>query len=102
MHNSGVNEAKEHISAASADLITKATEFTSYANLAPIATAEEVIPPILEAQAIFDQVADQSNPEYRKIMQDKMQRLQVLLTKLHAAGRKDLWGAPELEAKDEG
>jgi hypothetical protein len=101
-NEASVNEAKEHISAASVDLITKATEFNYYANLAPIATAEEVIAPILEAQAIFHQVADESSPEYEKTMQDKMQRLQVLLTKLHAAGRKDLWGTPEAEAKNEG
>jgi hypothetical protein len=74
-------------------------DLTTYAALAPLATADDVLP-LLTAAA--DQVFREVNvnaPDATDRIQGQLKALRALLNELQAAGRNDLWGDSELKAK---
>jgi hypothetical protein len=76
--------------------------FSNHVNLAPLAVVEEVIPLVA---AVSDQISsfDSSTPEtIAASSTSQVAALSKLLRTLQAAGRKDLWGTPEAEARAEG
>ena len=75
--------------------------FATYVSLSPLAIAEDVVPLVTTTWESFKDL-DLSAPELIAAnMPEKQKALGELLRKLQAAGRKDLWGTPEPEAKTE-
>jgi hypothetical protein len=75
--------------------------FATYVSLSPLAIAEDVVPLVTSTWERFKEL-DLSSPELIAAnMPEKQKTLGELLRKLQAAGRKDLWGTPEPEAKAE-
>ena len=82
-------------------LAASVKEFTTYATLAPLATADDVLP-LLTAinKQVFLEV-NFNSPDVASEIQSRMNPLFALLKQLQDAGRKDLWGTPEPEVKAE-
>jgi len=81
------------------DQQTHGDTFGNYVSLSPLAIAEDVVP---LATTAWDRRKhlDFSSPELIAAnVPEQLESLGDLLRKLQAAGRKDLWGTPELEAK---
>jgi hypothetical protein len=81
-------------------LHTVTQKFVTYSRLAPLATADSVSAAILNVgpQHLSEPLA-LGTPAIHKQIQGTVNALTALLTDLQAAGRKDLWGDPELEPK---
>jgi hypothetical protein len=75
-------------------------EFMRYANLAPLATADSVLPMVAAAAAKMGRCYASTKDEQAQL-QIIIGDLFSLRSTLQEAGRKDLWGMPELEAKAE-
>ena len=75
--------------------------FTTYATLAPIATADDVLPLLAAASSQGFQQISFDSPDAAAHIHAQMNVLSDLLKHLQTAGRKDLWGAPEPEARAE-
>jgi flagellar motor protein MotB len=80
-------------------LSTLVTAFVRYANLAPLATADSVTPLVLESAVRFNEFFA-GNPN-AALLTSVITNFNSLRERLQAAGRKDLWGTPEPEAKAE-
>src|ERR1017187_8235640 len=81
------------------DQVTHGNAFATYVSLSPLAIAEDVVPLVTSTWEKFKEL-DLSSPELIAAnMPEKQRALGELLRKLQAAGRKDLWGTPEPEAK---
>ena len=73
--------------------------FSAYVSLSPLAIAEDVVPLVTSTWEKFKDL-DLSTPQLIAAnMPEKQKALGELLRKLQAAGRKDMWGTPETEAK---
>ena len=83
------------------DQVAHGNVFATYVSLSPLAIAEDVVPLVTSTWERFKEL-DLSSPELIAAnMPENQKTLGELLRKLQAAGRKDLWGTPEPEAKDE-
>jgi|ERR1017187_7160152 hypothetical protein len=81
------------------DQVAHGNAFATYVSLSPLAIAEDVVPLVTSTWEKFKEL-DLSSPELIAAnMPEKQRALGELLRKLQAAGRKDLWGTPEPEAK---
>ena len=81
------------------DQVAHGNVFATYVSLSPLAIAEDVVPLVTSTWERFKEL-DLSSPELIAAnMPEKQKILGELLRKLQAAGRKDLWGTPEPEAK---
>ena len=81
------------------DQVAHGNVFATYVSLSPLAIAEDVVPLVTSTWERFKEL-DPSSPELIAAnMPEKQKTLGELLRKLQAAGRKDLWGTPEAEAK---
>lgn len=98
MSDEGMQELNETHRNAHSDLALKVSEFHISAALAPIATADLIIRPFLEAD-VFHGGTDY--PEYDTTLQSRLNELSTLLGRLQVAGCKDLWDSPEPEVKAE-
>jgi len=76
------------------ELVSRTHEFFMSANLAPLATADELIAPIEGLREEIFNSGDPLSPEFQKIVREKRQKLQVLIEQIQKAGRKDLWEIP--------
>jgi cell division protein FtsB len=74
-------------------------EFTTYAALAPLATADAVLPILAEISKQAIREVNFNTPHAAAEIQEQMQPLFNLLNQLQKAGRKDLW--PELGSTDD-
>ena len=81
------------------DQVAHGNVFATYVSLSPLAIAEDVVPLVTSTWERFKEL-DLSSPELIAAnMPEKQKILGELLRTLQAAGRKDLWGTPEPEAK---
>ena len=81
------------------DQVAHGNVFATYVSLSPLAIAEDVVPLVTSTWERFKEL-DLSSPELIAAnMPEKQKTLGELLRTLQAAGRKDLWGTPEPEAK---
>ena len=81
------------------DQVAHGDVFATYVSLSPLAIAEDVVPLVTSTWERFKEL-DLSSPELIAAnMPEKQKTLGELLRALQAAGRKDLWGTPEPEAK---
>jgi hypothetical protein len=81
------------------DQVAHGNVFATYVSLSPLAIAEDVVPLVTSTWERFKEL-DLSSPELIAAnMPEKQKTLGELLRALQAAGRKDLWGTPEPEAK---
>jgi hypothetical protein len=67
-------------------------EYDIYINLAPLATADDILPLVLNVREKTREIESPASPEFLQALTDFIQSLQ-------AAGRKDLWDTPEAEAR---
>ena len=81
---------------------TAVNTYVTYANLAPLATADYVLPLIQQAKFVVGAKVDFKSPNAESQMNAKIETLNRLIVQLQVAARKDLWGTPEVEAKAEG
>ena len=80
------------------------TQFDLYSYLAPLATADDVLPLIAEVKRTKPsyEIGDLAVPDdFVKWTHTNTEMVTELLKKLQETGRKDLWGTPEAEAKAE-
>lgn len=82
-------------------LTASINEFTTYAALAPLATADDVLPLLAAASKQVFREVNFDSPDAAAEIQEQMKPLFALLNRLQAAGRKDLWETLEPDAKTE-
>jgi hypothetical protein len=75
-------------------LMATGNDYILYANLAPIATADEIEPAIQELRGKLFATELQPSPEYLSSLKDQIKILSTLLPRIQAAARKDLWDIP--------
>ena|SRR5450759_1794136 len=85
------------------DYVAHGNVFATYFSLSPLAIAEDVVPLVKSTWERFrelDLSSPLSSPELIAAnMPEQLKTLGELLRRLQVAGRKDLWGTPEPEAK---
>jgi len=74
---------------------------SSTPNLSPLATADDVKSPIENVKHQIGKPFDHSGSSLGGQISEKLDIIQSLIQRLWVAGRKDLWGTPETEAKPE-
>jgi hypothetical protein len=77
------------------------TALTSLASLAPLATADDVLPLLARANKKVFFPIDLDAPDAATRIQEQIAALFALMNQLQSAGRKDLWGDSEAEVKAE-
>jgi uncharacterized protein with von Willebrand factor type A (vWA) domain len=85
-----------------AQLQTAELDLELYTAIAPLATADDVLPLLttLEQDMRAEHTINLDSPDNSLAWtKDRTDRLTALIAKLQEAGRKDLWGTPETEAK---
>lgn len=75
------------------------SRFLRHADVAPLALADEVAPLVSAATEQLRRPIDWQSPEVHTDFEAKAMAMKLLGEKLQTAGRKDLWGTPEVEAK---
>jgi len=75
------------------------TRLNRYSDLAPLAMAEDVLPLIREAITEKSEWVEMNSPDHVPYLRRQLALFTELRSKLQAAGRRELWGAPEGEAK---
>jgi hypothetical protein len=78
-------------------LTLKANEYNLAAALIHIGTADSILVPSIEAKIFRDTPVE--SPQYDDSLQSQISELSQYLSKIAAAGRKDLWGTAEPEVK---
>ena len=94
-----MQDVMQHHAASVGDFRTHRITYKTYLALSPLAIAEDVVP---LATSTWEQVKDLTftTPELIEAnVPQILAALDTLILKLQKAGRKDLWGTPESEAK---
>jgi hypothetical protein len=84
-----------------AELERAVAEFITYANIAPLATADDVNPLVQEVKHIIGTPVDYNSPAFEGQITQKIDALTSLLQKLQIAGRKALWKSDESKGRTE-
>ena len=90
--------SKNTVEATMPELRASIKALTTYTTLAPLATADDVLPLLERVQQQVLQELDPDATDAATRIQAEMKALFTLLKDLQAAGRKDLWGTLEPRA----
>jgi hypothetical protein len=86
----------------SVKLADATNRFLLYANLSPLATADDVKALIEDVKHQIGKPLDYGGATFEGQISEKLDAIRSLIQRLWVAGRKDLWGTPETQAKPEG
>ena len=93
--------SKESLQQTFLDTHHKIKEFISWGNLAPLATADDVLPVLTASYGQLLQPPTFIQDADAELLRQRLLVIEVIIAKLQAAARKDLWDPPQ-RAKAEG